>query len=61
MIKFMTVEEVASRWRISKMSVYRIIGRNELEVMRVGRAFRITETSVDRYEAANLTPRIEQS
>jgi len=60
MIKFMTVEEVASRWRISKMSVYRIIGRNELEVMRVGRAFRITETSVDRYEAANLTPRIER-
>jgi len=61
MTEFVTVEEVAARWRVSKMSVYRLIKRKELEVMHVGRVFRITETSVDRYEAANLTPRVERS
>jgi len=60
MIKFMTVEEVADRWRVSRMSIYRLIARKELEVMRVGRVFRIPETSVDGYEAANVTSPVEQ-
>ena len=48
-VKFFTVAEVAALMRVSKMSVYRLIHSGELESVRFGRSFRVTEAAVDAY------------
>jgi excisionase family DNA binding protein len=48
-IHFLTVTEVATIMRVSKMTVYRLVGSGELEAIRVGRSFRIPEQAVNRY------------
>jgi excisionase family DNA binding protein len=48
-VKFLTVAEVASLMRVSKMSVYRMIHAGELEAVRFGRSFRVPEKAVDDY------------
>lgn len=48
-VKFLTVAEVASLMRVSKMSVYRLIHSGELEAVRFGRSFRVPEQAVDVY------------
>jgi excisionase family DNA binding protein len=47
--KFLTVAEVASMMRVSKMTVYRLVHSGELPAVRVGRSFRVTEDDVDDY------------
>jgi len=47
--KFLTVAEVASMMRVSKMTVYRLVHNGELPAVRVGRSFRVTEDDVDEY------------
>ena len=49
--KFLTVAEVASIVRLSKMSVYRLIHSGELEAVQFGRSFRVPEKSLDAYLA----------
>ena len=44
-VKFLTVAEVAALMRVSKMSVYRLIHAGELEAVRFGRNFRVTEAA----------------
>ena len=46
---FLTVAEVASTLRVSKMSVYRLIHSGELESVRFGRSFRVPEAAVNAY------------
>jgi excisionase family DNA binding protein len=46
---FLTVAEVAARMRVSKMTVYRLVHNGELEAIRVGRSFRVTEKAVEDY------------
>jgi excisionase family DNA binding protein len=48
-VKFLTVAEVASIMRVSKMTVYRLVHSGELEAIRVGRSFRVPEDAVNRY------------
>ena len=48
-VTFLTVAEVASLMRVSKMSVYRLIHNGELEAVRFGRSFRVPETAVNAY------------
>lgn len=48
-VKFLTVAEVASLMRVSKMSVYRMIHSGELEAVRFGRSFRVPEQAVHDY------------
>ncbi len=48
-VKLLTVAEVASIMRVSKMTVYRLIHSGELEAIRVGRSFRVPEQAVSRY------------
>ncbi|KQX74662.1 hypothetical protein ASD10_05395 [Aeromicrobium sp. Root472D3] len=43
---FLTVAEVASQMRVSKMTVYRLVHSGELEAVRVGRSFRVPEHAV---------------
>ncbi len=48
-VRFLTVAEVATRMRVSKMTVYRLVHSGELEAVRVGRSFRVPEPAVDGY------------
>jgi excisionase family DNA binding protein len=55
--KFLTIYEIATMMRISKMSAYRLIHSGELEAIRVGRAFRVPEQAVISYmRGAAYTP-----
>ena len=48
-VKFLTVAEVASAMRVSKMTVYRLVHGGELPAIRVGRSFRVPEQAVHDY------------
>jgi excisionase family DNA binding protein len=48
-VKFLTVAEVASLMRVSKMTVYRLVHTGELTAVRVGRSFRVPEQAVHDY------------
>ena len=48
-VKFLTVAEVASVMRVSKMTVYRLVHSGELPAVRVGRSFRVSEEDVNEY------------
>ena len=47
--KFLTVAEVASMIRVSKMTVYRLVHNGELPAVRVGRSFRVREEDANDY------------
>ncbi|MEZ0577817.1 helix-turn-helix domain-containing protein [Nocardioides sp. MH1] len=47
--KFLTIAEVATMMRVSKMTVYRLVHNGELPAVRVGRSFRVPEADVDEY------------
>lgn len=47
--RFLTVAEVASIMRVSKMTVYRLVHGGELTAVRVGRSFRVPEPAVREY------------
>ena len=47
--KFLTIAEVASLMRVSKMTVYRLVHNGELPAVRVGRSFRVSEEDVNEY------------
>ena len=48
-VSFLTVAEVATKMRVSKMTVYRLVHGGELPAVRVGRSFRVTEDDVNEY------------
>ena len=48
-VRFLTVAEVATIMRVSKMTVYRLVHSGELEAIRVGRSFRVPEQAVNHY------------
>ena len=48
-VVFLTVAEVASVMRVSKMTVYRLVHSGELPAVRVGRSFRVPEQAVQEY------------
>ena len=48
-VKFLTVAEVATVMRVSKMTVYRLVHSGEMAAIRVGRSFRVTEDEVNEY------------
>ena len=50
-VRFLTVAEVASIMRVSKMTVYRLVHAGELPAVRVGRSFRVPEKAVNAYLA----------
>ena len=47
--QFLTVAEVASLMRVSKMTVYRLVHNGELPAVRVGRSFRVPDRAVHDY------------
>jgi excisionase family DNA binding protein len=48
-VRFLTVAEVATVMRVSKMTVYRLVHSGELPAVRVGRSFRVPEDAVNDY------------
>ncbi len=48
-VNFLTVAEVASVMRVSKMTVYRMVHSGDLPAIRVGRSFRVPEKAVHDY------------
>ena len=48
-IQFLTVAEVASVMRVSKMTVYRLVHSGHLPAIRVGRSFRVPQQAVQDY------------
>ncbi|MEU9983805.1 helix-turn-helix domain-containing protein [Streptomyces sp. NPDC050856] len=48
-VRFLTVAEVASVMRVSKMTVYRLVHSGHLPAIRVGRSFRVPERAVHEY------------
>lgn len=48
-VQFLTVAEVASIMRVSKMTVYRMVHAGDLPAIRVGRSFRVPEDEVHKY------------
>jgi excisionase family DNA binding protein len=48
-VRFLTVAEVATLMRVSKMTVYRLVHSGELNAVRVGRSFRVPEQAVQEY------------
>jgi excisionase family DNA binding protein len=46
---FLTVAEVATRMRVSKMTVYRLVHSGTLPAVRFGRTFRVPATAVDEH------------
>ena len=48
-VRFLTVAEVATAMRVSKMTVYRLVHNGELPAVQVGRSFRIPEQAVHTY------------
>ena len=48
-VRVLTVAEVASIMRVSKMTVYRLVHAGDLPAVRVGRSFRVPEDEVHTY------------
>jgi excisionase family DNA binding protein len=53
-LRFLTVAEVASLMRVSKMTVYRLVHGGTLPAVRVGRSFRVPEQAVHDYLDSSL-------
>lgn len=47
--QFLTVAEVASMMRVSKMTVYRLLHNGDMPSVRVGRSFRVPAEAVHEY------------
>ena len=47
--RLLTVAEVASVMRVSRMTVYRLIRRAQLKAIRVGRNYRVREDDLNEY------------
>lgn len=48
-VRFLTVAEVATIMRVSKMTVYRMVHSGALPAIRVGRSYRVPERAVQDY------------
>lgn len=46
---YLTVVEIATRFRVSKMTVYRLVHTGELQAVKIGRSFRVRESAVTTY------------
>jgi excisionase family DNA binding protein len=45
----LTVAEIATSMRVSKMTVYRLVQSGAVESIRFGRSYRVSEAAVQRY------------
>jgi excisionase family DNA binding protein len=50
---YLTVDEIADKLRVSKMTIYRLIHAGELPSVRIGSSFRVTRANLARYLEGN--------
>ena len=55
----LTVKEVARRLAVGRTTVYELIAKTELAVIRIGRATRIPESALERWIAQQLDEQME--
>lgn len=55
MEKFYSCEEIAERYRVNVVTVWRWIRRQELPAVRIGKAYRITADDLAAFEAKRRT------
>lgn len=55
--QYLTVAEVASAMRVSKMTVYRLVQSGDLPAVRFGRSYRVPIAAVEEYLARSSTRR----
>lgn len=48
---YLTIPEVAARWKLSVPTVRRMISRGEVSTVTIGRAVRIERLEIERFEA----------
>lgn len=53
--KFLTVREVSTSLRVSRMTVYRLVHGGELAAVQVGRSYRVSESAVNAYLERSFT------
>ncbi|WP_246425434.1 helix-turn-helix domain-containing protein [Streptomonospora nanhaiensis] len=53
-VRFLTVGEVATIMRVSKMTIYRMVHAGIIPAIRVGRSYRIPERAVHAYLTETL-------
>ncbi len=58
---FLTVKEVARRLAVGRTTVYELIAKRELVVIKIGRATRIPESALERWIAQQLEDRKEDT
>ena len=51
---FLTVAEVATKLRVSKMTVYRLVWDGQLPAVKIGRSVRIWRTSLEKLVRAGV-------
>lgn len=49
--EYMTVEEIATTLRLSKMTVYRLVNIGELPAIQIGRSLRVKRADLEAYVA----------
>ena len=60
--RLLTVAEVATLMRVSRMTVYRLIRRGQLKAIRVGRNYRVRENDLSEYlEAQAVSGQVLES
>lgn len=52
---FMTVREVATLMRVSRMTVYRLLEAKQLPSVKIGSSFRVSQKAVFEYLKKNTT------
>jgi len=52
-VSFLTIRELAARWKLSTRSIHRLIAEGRLPVHRIGRAVRLALTDVLAFESQN--------
>jgi excisionase family DNA binding protein len=55
-LTLLTVAEVAASLRVSTMTVYRLIQRDELGALRIGRSYRIAPETLAAYLQHSVSP-----
>jgi len=49
MNNWLTVDEIAARLRVSRMTIYRLVHEGEIPAIRVGHSFRVDEADLEVY------------
>ena len=50
---YLTVKEIAAQFRVSEMSIYRLIEKKKLQSVKIGNQIRVSQSALDEYLAKN--------